>query len=48
MVNTPMEIVQVVQGRILNMNTLRAGIHHIEFWVANLEESISFMICYFL
>lgn len=24
------------------MNTLRAGIHHIEFWVANLEESISF------
>ncbi|MED3330674.1 aminoglycoside phosphotransferase, partial [Bacillus thuringiensis] len=23
------------------MNTLRAGIHHIEFWVANLEESIS-------
>ncbi|EJV62712.1 hypothetical protein BWGOE3_21430 [Bacillus mycoides] len=24
------------------MNTLRAGIHHIEFWVANLEESLSF------
>lgn len=23
------------------MNTLRTGIHHIEFWVANLEESIS-------
>ena len=24
------------------MNTLRAGIHHIEFWVASLDESISF------
>ena len=29
------------------MNTLRAGIHHIEFWVANLEESISFIISCF-
>ena len=24
------------------MNTMRAGIHHIEFWVKDLEESISF------
>ncbi|SCN32299.1 Aminoglycoside phosphotransferase [Bacillus cereus] len=24
------------------MNTLRSAIHHIEFWVADLEESTSF------
>ncbi|EOO22936.1 hypothetical protein IGA_00137 [Bacillus cereus HuA3-9] len=24
------------------MNILRAGIHHIEFWVANLDGSITF------
>lgn len=25
------------------MNTLRSAIHHIEFWVADLEESTSFL-----
>ncbi|CAM4108772.1 Aminoglycoside phosphotransferase [Bacillus thuringiensis] len=24
------------------MNTLQSAIHHIEFWVSDLEESISF------